>query len=125
MSLCYESEKWLMISFSSIAISLTVGLVLIQYAHGQINQTETNEDRQFREQLEKQAEEYFKNAFESAVSNATGIPFDLDSNYTQQENYLVALKLFIHICTQPQPTTESQYQCDLGMKQLRDEGLIK
>jgi hypothetical protein len=34
MSLCYDAEKWLMISLASIAISLSVGL-LLQYAHGQ------------------------------------------------------------------------------------------
>jgi hypothetical protein len=34
MSLCYDTEKWLMISLASVAISLSVGLVL-QYAHGQ------------------------------------------------------------------------------------------
>ena len=35
MSLCYDFEKWTMISLASVAISLTVGLVLMQYAHGQ------------------------------------------------------------------------------------------
>jgi hypothetical protein len=35
MSLCYDFEKWLTITLSSVAISLTVGLVLMQYAHGQ------------------------------------------------------------------------------------------
>ena len=34
MSLCYDGEKWLMITFASVAISLSVGLIL-QYAHGQ------------------------------------------------------------------------------------------
>ena len=34
MSLCYDGEKWLMISLASVAISLTVGLVLMQYAYG-------------------------------------------------------------------------------------------
>jgi hypothetical protein len=36
MSLCYDGEKWLMISLASVAISLSVGLVL-QYAHGQVS----------------------------------------------------------------------------------------
>lgn len=35
MSLCYDFQKWTMITLASIAISLTVGLVLMQYAHGQ------------------------------------------------------------------------------------------
>jgi cell division protein FtsL len=40
MSLCYDGEKWLMITLSIVAISLTIGLVFMQYAHGQdINQT--------------------------------------------------------------------------------------
>jgi hypothetical protein len=34
MSLCYDFEKWLMITLASVAISLIVGL-LMQYAHGQ------------------------------------------------------------------------------------------
>jgi len=33
MSLCYDFQKWLMITLASVAISLTVGLIL-QYAHG-------------------------------------------------------------------------------------------
>lgn len=43
MSLCYDFRKWTIISLSIVAISLTVGLVLMQYAHGQTaeNQTET------------------------------------------------------------------------------------
>jgi hypothetical protein len=41
MSLCYDFSKWTMISLASIAISLTVGLVLMHYAHGQTtNETE-------------------------------------------------------------------------------------
>ncbi len=35
MSLCYDFEKWTMITLPSIAISLSIGLVLMQYAHGQ------------------------------------------------------------------------------------------
>jgi hypothetical protein len=42
MSLCYDGEKWLMVTLASIAISLTVGLVLIQYAYGQLN-NDTNQ----------------------------------------------------------------------------------
>jgi hypothetical protein len=34
MSLCYDFQKWTMITLASVAISLTVGL-LMQYAHGQ------------------------------------------------------------------------------------------
>jgi hypothetical protein len=34
LSLCYDFEKWIIISLASIAITLTVGL-LMQYAHGQ------------------------------------------------------------------------------------------
>ncbi len=36
MSLCYEFEKWTMITLSIVAVSLTLGLVLLsmQYAHG-------------------------------------------------------------------------------------------
>jgi hypothetical protein len=35
MSLCYDGEKWLVITLASVAISLTVGLVLMQFAYGQ------------------------------------------------------------------------------------------
>jgi hypothetical protein len=43
MSLCYDFQKWTIISLVSVAISLAVGLV-IQYAHGQSvdNQTTVN-----------------------------------------------------------------------------------
>ena len=43
MSLCYDFEKWTMITFGLIATSLTVGLVLIsmQVVNGQNNETET------------------------------------------------------------------------------------
>ncbi len=34
MSLCYEFERWTLITLASVAISLTVGL-LMQFAHGQ------------------------------------------------------------------------------------------
>jgi hypothetical protein len=36
MSLCYDFQKWTMITLASIVISLTVGL-LMQYAHGYID----------------------------------------------------------------------------------------
>jgi hypothetical protein len=38
MSLCYDFQKWTIISFASVAITLTIGLLLINFAHGQ-NQT--------------------------------------------------------------------------------------
>lgn len=34
MSLCYDFQKWTMISLASVGISPTIGLVLMQYAHG-------------------------------------------------------------------------------------------
>jgi hypothetical protein len=58
-----------------IAIVLSIQAVensnnIVKQAYGQIT--------------EKEAEEYFKHSFESEISNITGIPFDLDKNYTQQ-----------------------------------------
>jgi hypothetical protein len=35
MSLYYDTEKWIMITFVSVAASLTVGLLLVNFAHGQ------------------------------------------------------------------------------------------
>jgi hypothetical protein len=35
MSLCYDFSKWTMITLASVAISLTVGLILMQSGHGQ------------------------------------------------------------------------------------------
>lgn len=49
MSLCYDFEKWTMITLASIAISLTVGLVLIQYAHGIFKFPEIDEIYKFPE----------------------------------------------------------------------------
>ena len=40
MSLCYEFQKWTIISLALVAISLSIGLVLMQYAHGQKNMTQ-------------------------------------------------------------------------------------
>lgn len=40
MSLCYDFQKWTMVTLASVAISLTIGLV-IQYAHGIVNGTST------------------------------------------------------------------------------------
>jgi hypothetical protein len=34
MSLCYDFSKWTMITLAVVAVSLTVGLVLMQIAHG-------------------------------------------------------------------------------------------
>ena len=34
MSLCYDFEKWIIVSMALVAVSLIVGLVLMQYAHG-------------------------------------------------------------------------------------------
>ena len=45
MSLCYDFEKWTMITFASIAISRIVGLVLMQYAHGSIIDDNPTVDR--------------------------------------------------------------------------------
>ena len=35
MSRCYDFQKWTMISLEMVALSLTVGLVLVNFAHGQ------------------------------------------------------------------------------------------
>ena len=35
MSLCYDFEKWTILSLALVSISLTIGLCLMQYAHGQ------------------------------------------------------------------------------------------
>ena len=42
MSLCYEFQKWTILSLAGIAISLSVGLVL-QYAHGSEHDDMVNE----------------------------------------------------------------------------------
>jgi hypothetical protein len=34
MSLCHDFQKWTMLTLSSIVITMIVGLVLMQYAHG-------------------------------------------------------------------------------------------
>src|SRR4030095_3528397 len=44
MSLFYSDEKWLMMTLASVAISLTVGFVLIQYAHAQTVDNQTTVD---------------------------------------------------------------------------------
>ena len=83
------------------------------------NQTETNEDKlkQFREQLQKKAEEYFKSIFETSLYNATGIHVDLDKNYTQEEKALIASKLLNYICSNNPTQPEIKHQCDLTKKQ--------
>ena len=43
MSLCYENEKWLMVTLASVAISLTVG-ILMEYAHGYVDPMQYKED---------------------------------------------------------------------------------
>jgi hypothetical protein len=48
MNLCYDGDKWLMVTLSIVAISLTVGLVLTQYAHGL---TEEQYSNMFGEQM--------------------------------------------------------------------------
>jgi hypothetical protein len=35
-SLCYDFSKWIILSLALVAISLTVGLLLINYTHGQV-----------------------------------------------------------------------------------------
>ena len=35
MSICYDFQKWTMISLVAVGVSLTVGLLLINFAHGQ------------------------------------------------------------------------------------------
>jgi hypothetical protein len=42
VSLCYDGEKWLMMTLASVAISMIVGLVLMQYGHGQEQTNETS-----------------------------------------------------------------------------------
>jgi hypothetical protein len=45
LSLCYDFQKWTIISLASIAISLTIGL-LMQFAHGQEdNNNQTSEPK--------------------------------------------------------------------------------
>jgi hypothetical protein len=62
MSLCYDGEKWLMITFASIAISLTAGLVLIQYTHGITEeQRQTNREKYARlieEDIKKEGKQF-------------------------------------------------------------------
>lgn len=47
MSPCYDSEKWLMISLASIAITLTIGLVSLVYGQAVEFKTYTNNDMKF------------------------------------------------------------------------------
>jgi len=64
----YDTQKWTMVSFASVAITLIIGLVLMQYAHGQaandtaksmvdklIKDTYTNtvQEREYRAELIK------------------------------------------------------------------------
>jgi hypothetical protein len=35
MSLCYDFQKWLMITFGLVGVSLTIGSLLISFAHGE------------------------------------------------------------------------------------------
>ena len=42
MSLCYDFQKWTVLSMGLTAATLIVGLVLMQVGHAQINNTETN-----------------------------------------------------------------------------------
>ena len=64
MSLCYDGEKWLMITLSIIAISLTVGLVLMQYAHGiteeqrQANREKNARLMEVEEDIKKQSKQF-------------------------------------------------------------------
>jgi hypothetical protein len=46
MSVCYDFEKWTMVTFASVAVSLTIGLLLINIAHAQLT-NDTNEERSY------------------------------------------------------------------------------
>jgi hypothetical protein len=78
----------------------------------------------------EQIKEGFKKAIEKSISNMTGIPFDLDKNYTEQEQALMNIKLLVYICNNQEKQTGIdpevlKYRCDVTMKELRDKGLIE
>jgi hypothetical protein len=84
MSLCYDGEKWLMITLSIVAISLTVGLVL-QYTHGFIDGNNNGKD----DVIESGYEGYA--ITREAIANQTRIDIlaqnsDSNSNYLQYSN---------------------------------------
>jgi hypothetical protein len=115
MSSCYDFQKWSILTLSAILTVCLVGMINLVY--GQIDY-----GKQLQEQLE--------NSIEKSISNATGIPFDLHKNYTEQENALMGIKLLVFICTNQEKQTGIdpevlKYRCDMAMKELRDKGLIE
>jgi hypothetical protein len=69
MSLCYDFQKWTMISLASIAISLTVGLVLMQVVYGQ---TKDWHDPSYMRDLDKLRDYCFEHADRSAKGENVG-----------------------------------------------------
>jgi hypothetical protein len=80
MSLCHDFQKWTMISLASIAISLTVGLVLMQYSHGI-----TEEQRQANR------EKYARLIEEDIKKQKQGKQFEIQPTDIQQKESLQAL----------------------------------
>ena len=71
MSLCYDFQKWTMITFASVAISLTVGLLLINFAHGQeVNRTNLEIAKMKVEDLKKkiQIEQLYREELSKAIN---------------------------------------------------------
>jgi hypothetical protein len=86
MSLCCDFQKWIMISLASVTISLTVGLVLMQYAHGYISPEEFESYPNIHEKvLRNNALEHIVNYCFEHASSAKPIKDLVDKGFLSSE----------------------------------------
>jgi hypothetical protein len=80
MSLCYDFQKWTILTLGLVAISLAVGLVLMQYAHGQNNETsKTKVDKLIQDtKRENATEESYRAELIQRMQNTTCLNTNLE-----------------------------------------------
>jgi hypothetical protein len=77
MSLCYDGEKWLMVTLASIAISFTIGLIF-SIAHGQ-NDSSSRVDKLIEDtKRENATEESYRAELIQRMQNTTCLNTNLE-----------------------------------------------
>jgi hypothetical protein len=88
MSLCYDFQKWTMIMLASVAISLTIGL-LMQYAHG-ANSLEELKNQVENPVIDKYRQELINYIIEHGWTNSMTLKTFGDTTFKKDESYKIS-----------------------------------
>ena len=87
MSLCYDFEKWLMITFASVSITMTVALVLMQYSHGLIIDDNPTVDRDALISKLKEIKQYCLDHTDRILAGANPVQDLINAGMIRQDTF--------------------------------------